>query len=317
MSTLVELFAGTASVSLWCLGGPSRPFAPLVGYLGSKRRLASLLGRVLGFEARPPDRVLLVDAGPWGDAWTVLRDRHMRAQVAELLANNWATWDVAELWQHLVQAAPSDTDHPHRVAQFLWLQARAAGCIPVWWSAEHGRWRSPTGAVDPERSMDLANRTRGLPDRVGRPSSKGIAPSVAGRRGWGSGRQTAALIGSRVRMLDALPWDRVEVRYGRAEDVVAADYMAATVYLDPPYQGCPRYAATIPREDVVGLARYWASAGCRVLLSEAEGLAVDSELSESSWNHLRLDTAKPEWLTANYQLAPLVPHQPSLFARSA
>ena len=299
--TLVELCAGTASVSLWALARCS----PLTGYMGSKRRWAPALVQALGVDR--PSRVVLVDAGPWGDVWSVLRVHDHRWRVAAQL-DAWAGQDVAALWERLV-VEPPPTDTPAwRIAQFLWLQARAAGCIPVWWSVEHGRWRSPTGAVDPERSMDLARRTTGLPDRVGRATSKGIAPSVAGRRGFGSGRRTAALIASRVRALDALPWGRIEVVHGDLRNVEPIP--GATVYLDPPYVGCPRYAALCPRADVLRVARRWADAGCRVAVSEATPLVLPGvDLVDGStgapllrgWTSRRL--ARREWVTASWPLS--------------
>lgn len=141
MTTLVELCAGTASVSLWALARA----APLVGYMGSKRRLASTLCHALDVEHHPPDRVVLVDAGPWGDVWNVLRDAKARADVVFLLRDRWNNEDPHDLWERLVRIDPY-ADPASRVAQYLWLQARSAGTIPIWWSADHGRWESPTGS---------------------------------------------------------------------------------------------------------------------------------------------------------------------------
>jgi hypothetical protein len=284
VSVLVDLCAGTASVSLYAMAR----IGPLCGFMGSKRRYAPALVQALGVDR--PDRVVLVDAGPWGDVWTVLQDEFHRARVAQLL-EVWALEDVSALWERLVSRAPP-ADPAERVAQFLWLQARAAGTIPIWWSAEHQRWRSPTGAVDAAASCDLASRTKGLPDRVGRVSSKGIAPSVAGRRGWGSGRRTAGLIASRIRDLEVLPWDRIEVVHGDVREV--APIPGAVVILDPPYVGCPRYPVLFPRADVLEVAERHAAVS-RVVVCEAEPLPLDG------WTSRRL--AEREWVTASWPIA--------------
>jgi 16S rRNA G966 N2-methylase RsmD len=247
--TLVDLCSGTAAVSLAAM---SRSDAP--------------------------NRVVLVDAGPWGDVWSVLRAGGGPA-VADVL-DGWRGRDVADLWAEL-HVTPPSAEPAERVANYLWLQARAAGNIPCWWSEERGEWRSPTGAkTDPEADMSISRRT------------KGIAPSIAGVRGWGSGNRTAGLIARRVRALDRLPWDRVTVVHGDVRSVEPIP--GAVVYHDPPYQGCPRYAALLPRAEVLALATRWADAGCRVAVSEAEPLPIDG------WTVRKL--ARREWVTANWPI---------------
>jgi len=83
--TLIELCAGTASVSLWALGRCK----PLVGYMGSKRADASLLCALLDVDRKAPDRVVLVDAGPWGDTWSTLSTKGGRDHVCRILR----AWD--------------------------------------------------------------------------------------------------------------------------------------------------------------------------------------------------------------------------------
>lgn len=308
MTTLVELCAGTASVSLWALGRA----VPLTGYMGSKRRWAGMLVDALGVDA--PDQVVLVDAGPWGDVWSVLRDPEQRWRVAAQL-DAWSVQDVGDLWDRLVVSGPPADGPAWRTAQFLWLQARAAGTIPIWWSVEHGRWRSPTGAIDAEANMDLAKRTKG---RVGRACSKGIAPSVAGVRGWGSGRRTASLIATRIRALDRLPWDRIVVHHTDLRNVPPIP--GATVYFDPPYVDSPRYAALCPRADVLRTAQRWSDAGCRVAVSEKVPLVlpevrmVDGMTGApllDGWTSRSLPSAKPEWVTANWPI--VLPEQLGLW----
>ncbi len=145
--TFVELCAGTAAVSLRALAG--HPVDPLTGFMGGKRRWAGELAELLGVHRYRPDRVVLVDAGPWGEVWDLLREREARQAVAATLD----AWDrevasdrpalVTALWLRLAEHPPAD-DPCERVAQYLWLQARSAGSIPVWWSGE--RWESPSGS---------------------------------------------------------------------------------------------------------------------------------------------------------------------------
>lgn len=274
--TLVELCAGTASVSLWALGR----CAPLCGFMGSKRRWASMLVEALGVAATVPDRVVLVDAGPWGDTWLQLKDATVRRAVAGLLL----AWDdrrLEDLWRDCVSAPPS-SDPAQRVAQFLFLQARSAGSIPVWWNAELRRWRSPTGS----RETDLELRHKGGSKREGPPCEAGNPK----RRGL----QRAGTLARRVAALEALPWDRVEVLHQDVRHVEPIP--GAVVYIDPPYLGAPRYAALLPRFGLLDLAVRWADAGARVAVSEAEPLPLPG------WTHRRLPSRKPEWVTASWPL---------------
>ena len=259
--SLVELCAGTASLTLWTLGR----VPPLTGYMGSKRRWASVLSDAIG----PVSEALLVDAGPWGDVWSVLRDRRARLDVAGILAG-WQGRDPADIWRDLV-ARPPEVEPPARVAQYLWLQARSAGTIPIWWSSEHGRWESPSGS-----------RTAGQCHAGSRQKS-----TPGGARGMIHPR-TLAL---RVLALDAIDWSRVIVHHGDVRDVVP---YAATAYMDPPYLGCPRYAELLPRADVLALALRWRAAGARVAVSEAEALPLEG------WVSRRL--ARREWVTASWSI---------------
>jgi hypothetical protein len=252
--------------------------------MGSKRRWAPMLVPALGVDR--PGRVVLVDAGPWGDVWSVLRVREHRARAAELL-ESWDDEPAPDLWARLVEQPPA-LDLPwFRAAQFLWLQARSAGTIPVWWSGT--RWESPTGS-----------RTEAAHQRGGAPlvrRCKGAASAIeAGRGGRCRGIQRPSTIARRIGHIDAIDWSRVEVIHGRAENV--EPIRGATVYLDPPYVGAPRYAEAFPRTRVVAVAERWADAGARVAISEAEPLR---ELR--GWATRRLASRKAEWITASWPIA--------------
>lgn len=297
---LVELCCGTASVSLWALGRG----APLCGFMGSKRRWASLLVETLGCDG--PDRVVLVDAGPWADVWTVLRTPTARREVAQIL-RSWDSEDLAHLWARLAETPPALDLPALRVAQLLWLQARSAGTIPVWWSAEHGRWESPTGsrteAAHTRGGGALARRHKGRASRQPGPpaQAEGLELRRAERgepsKGYGCrGIQRPSTIARRIEALERLPWERVEVIHGDVRDVEPIP--GSVTLIDPPYVGCPRYAALLPRADVVAVARRHDETGARVAVCEAEPVA------ELGWYARRLpSTRKPEWLTTSWPVA--------------
>lgn len=299
---LVELCAGTAAVSLWALGR----CAPLTGYMGSKRRWADDLVAML--DADRPARVVLVDAGPWGETWKTLRDADARREVAALFDR----WEASgerpnALWSRLV-AVPPYEDPVDRAAQYLWLQARSAGTIPMWWSAERERWESPSGsrtekAPAHDRGAHVVGRRHRTADvgvacvqgNTARGSRGGTAvgkPDHPGARGI----QYPATIARRIRDLDAIDWSRVEVVVGDVRDVEPIP--GARVLFDPPYLGAPRYAALCPRADVLDVARRWAAVA-RVVLCEAEPLPLEG------WHPRRLRAVRRsrEWVTCSWRTA--------------
>lgn len=298
MTTLVEFCCGTAAVSLWALAR----VPPITGYMGSKRRDAATLVRTMGVAT--PDRVVLVDGGPWGDVWTTLRDRGGRCGVVKILREWSARGSLPEVWPTLLYEPPPDP--VERVAQYLCLQARAAGCIPVWWSAETGRWESPSGS-----RTEVAHQRNGgaLETRMTSLGPAYMAHAADGSRRTGPaharrpfntqdsrGIMRIATLAERVEALDRIDWSRVEVIF---DDVAAAvPAPGSIVYFDPPYQGSPRYACLLPRARVLEVAAAHAAVADLVVVSEAEPLPL------AGWHHYRLrDRGKPEWLTASRPLA--------------
>lgn len=263
--TLVELCAGTAAVSLWALAR----LRPLTGYMGSKRRDAARLVHLLG--ADRPDRVVLVDAGPWGDVWRTLSDKPQRGAVVQLLRD----WDgygtLHETWPSLLYEPP--TDPAARAAQYLCLQARSASCVPVWWSDTTARWESPCRGGLQRAGQRLANT-------MGRPYARS------------SGILRARTIADRVDAFGAIDWSRVTVMHGDVGAVAPIE--GSVVYFDPPYECAFRYAELLPRERVLEVARRHAAVADLVVVSEAEPLPLEG------WHAARLrGTGKPEWLTAS------------------
>lgn len=124
----VGLCVGTMVTELLALSGQT---LALTGFMGSKRRWARELAAT-AYGQEKLDRVIAVDAGPWGDVWTVLTDAAQRARVIERLYALDKQGTARELWGELVSEAPSE-DPARRVAQYLCVQSRVSNNLPVWW----------------------------------------------------------------------------------------------------------------------------------------------------------------------------------------
>lgn len=138
--TWVEPFAGGAACSLRLVGG--RDLVPPVSWMGGKRRLARVILDAMGVPDSPPSRVLLADAGPWGWVWPLLLAPTSAAEVARVL-RSWAGEHPRDLWRRLVAQPPAEDLH-ERAAQWLWLQARSASGVPIWWDG----WRHVMGKTE-------------------------------------------------------------------------------------------------------------------------------------------------------------------------
>lgn len=204
----------------------------------------------------------------------------------------------------VVAPARADRTPPdpyERAAQYLWLQARSAGTIPVWWDGI--RWTAPTGArVAPGGNAKKPSLACQAGFETGRGSRGGGACQKTTPGNRCRGIVHVATMARRLRSLPDL--SRVEVVHGDLRSV--SPIPGAAAYFDPPYRGCPRYAALCPRAAVEAVALRWAAAGARVLVSEAEPLL--------GWASARLPARKPEWLSASWPLHVSEVHGP-LFAR--
>lgn len=148
-----------------------------------------------------------------------------------------------------------------------------------------GRWKtSGFAGLISDKSRD-----RGFPERVG-----------------------CARLSSRILTLAAVTWPVVEVRNGRAEDVLPwEDHRDDLVYIDGPYQGKTGYPDDCTREAIVSLAGAWDQAGAVVVVSEGEPIDIPG------WHHVEVTAAeqiasgkklapdKREWLTMNRPPKPL------------
>lgn len=245
---LVELCAGSAAVSLRWLSPKARP--PM-SYQGGKRAYADRILEALGLQpggGAADGRVVLVEAGPWGEAWSIWRSARGRREVIEYL-RAWADLDPHQLWSDLHGAGvPAGTTV--RVAYWTALQFFNFKSRPV--LAVGGEWR--THGIHPD-----VNAAAYAADYV--------APD--GRTWKRRDRRLPDLITA----LEALPdLSRVEVIHGDARSVEPIP--GAAVYVDPDYQGTTGYGYTLPRPDLLALAERWRSAGCVVAVSEAEALPI-------------------------------------------
>ena len=257
---LVELFAGSAAVSLKALGHRYR----LMSYMGSKWRYANDVLAALELP-RPPDRVVLSDAGPWGSTWQAL-DEHYE-EVVDLVRVLADHPDHVRLWD-LLRQAPVPDNLAKRAATHLVLQRLAFRGKPI--------HISERGWVDPGLSRSSAT---GVPatERFG-----AVKPQVP----------------ALVRRLDEARWrGKMTAHHARAETVEPVP--GAYVYLDPDYQGTTGYGVGSSREAVCDLARRWAEVSRAVVVSEAEPLDIGE-----GWSHVRLKDPKArmgrkrqEWLT--------------------
>lgn len=169
--TWAEPFAGAAACTLRLVGG--RDLAPPVAWMGGKRRLARAILDAMGVPETPPSRVLLADAGPWGWVWPLLLEPESAAAVARVL-RSWAGEHPRDLWQRLAAQPPAEDLH-ERAAQWLWLQARSASGVPIWWDG----WRLRVeGRSVPQSTWDLygeenAGRWRAADHGTGRDTTAG------------------------------------------------------------------------------------------------------------------------------------------------
>lgn len=275
MTVLVDLCAGSACVSLAALGHRRR----LVPYMGGKWPYRRQVLNALGISG-VPDRIALVDVGPWGDTWQALaRDLPRVRELVECYA---AEEDHVALWGRL-RAAPAPADLVQRAAVHLTLQR-------------------------------LAFRGKPLDDRVGRWSDPGLskteAAGIPATDTFGAVEPQLPVLARRLRALDLR--GRMEARRMSAAEVVPVP--GAHVYIDPPYQGTTGYNGhDLTRAEVCAIAERWAAAGCTVVVSEAEPVDLPG------WRHVRLTDPQPlmgrerqEWLTCWGE-----PAQATLFGKVA
>lgn len=301
--TWVEPFAGAAACALRLVGGPS--LDPPVSWMGGKRRLAADILAAMGVPPGQPQAVVLNDAGPWGWVWPLLLRQKDGRKVAEVL-RSWAGEEASLLWQRLADQGQAEDLH-ERAAQWLWIQARSASGVPMWWAGE--RWEK--GNKD-GRVQAGGRGQRGSTWRMGDAEGGERGASQNGKaRGGPGGIQDPCTIADRI---EAIGWAFSDVPWCVThQDAMALDpaWRGAFVLLDPPYRHATGYGWNISRADLVHLAQRWEAAGAPcVAVCEAEPVDVPG------WRALDLTRpgGKPEWLTLSRPPARLPQRQGDLFA---
>ncbi len=156
----VDPFLGAGAVWLHLLD-PS--LVPLVSWMGGKRKFARDILALLDLHPRDRAACVLGDASWWGWVWPVVLDPVTGPEVATLL-RFWRERgdDPRALWFNLRGYGPLPS-RAEAAAQLLWLQARAASGVPVWWEGDTSRmWdRTRVGNVGPMGQMHANEATAG------------------------------------------------------------------------------------------------------------------------------------------------------------
>ena len=111
-----------------------------------------------------------------------------------------------------------------------------------------------------------------------------------------AGLRSPTTVARRVQNI-ARTFSRLPVRFHGGDLFDVLDARAGdVVYLDPDYQGCTSYGATVPRQRLLDEAENCRARGARVTISEAVPLPLPG------WWHLDLTRpgGKAEWLTMSH-----------------
>lgn len=324
---LVDPFLGAGGTVLgflsWVTGAK---LDPPVSWMGGKRRLA-LEGLAPLDLPRRRIPMLLADASWWGLVWPVCLDAVTGPRVAAVL-RSWRGEDPRALWFRLRDEGPRE-DAVEAAAQLLWLQARAASGVPVWWE---GRDYAGPGYNTGQRARDARRAALRAGARGDRPADSYRATQLTDRlvqwaenggtrQNEGKGFNAAGAggivdpgtIAARLDTVRGLDLNDVAILHVDAltltREWAPRLGVDARVTLDPPYQGCTGYPVACPRDEVLDIAETWARHGARVVLHEAVGLAGDLG---GGWTQRQLRTGrKAEWITcygchADVALPPLL-----------
>lgn len=294
----VELFAGTAALSLRLARSKARP---PVSRMGAKTGYSDIILSRLGLQpGQGAQRYLWCEP----DAGVRLlleayRSREL-AQAAAAIIRGWSEEDPRALWERLRAEGPVRSPEPREVARWSWVQGHAdphgRNLKPQYDPDYVGSWRScaPTSWLVrrleglPELRSELEREAESVdPREVARwlrivSSNRLINLDPETWRNTGIGGSTFG--GSEFCTDAAALADAASAVPELAEAVIAAGAEAVSpprlpprcvVYLDPPYYQTTGYAHDIPRPEgapfawVEGLARAWSEAGALVAVSEA------------------------------------------------
>lgn len=253
---LVELCAGSAAISCNLLGTRS-----LMGYMGGKNTHA---GKIIdALEVDRPDRVVLVDPGPWGRFWAEIptcKDYTLST------LDRWSPRDQVELWHELKSVAvPVGASY---CATFMILQGYSFSFKPI--GIDGHAWK--TQGIGVQTAMGLPSTQR----------FGGVKPQLP----------------AYIARLQALDVSRIEGVHGSATEVEPIP--GSLCYIDPPYKGTTGYhkGIDLTREQVEEIAIAWAQAG-KVAISEGEPVLWDAVPIGGS-HRSAMSKARTEWLSRSW-----------------
>lgn len=265
--TLIEGCCGSAALTLHLCGIKK----PLIPYQGSKWKYRNYLEKNLrsyGFHGKP-DQVKLYDPGPWSQTLNALiKNQDLVLDVLTDYNKN----DPKNVFDSL-QNQKVSKDLYEFAGEFLFLQrlsfsGKAVGC-------KNKIWKSPG-----------FNKT-----------------SAYGVKKTSKFGEIKPMIPSIIKVLQDIKFNQIPlVDVGLNLGYPKENVNHTVVYLDPPYHGSTKYPdGDLSRKEVVDLARAWAHAGARVIISEAEPIKelnwTNICLSSGSINQNSFKSKKEEWIT--------------------
>ena len=171
----------------------SPDLVPPVSWMGGKRRLAREILALLDLHPGRPVPCILGDASWWGWVWPTCLDPVTGPEVSAML-RFWRGRDPRALWFWLRDVGPMES-RVEAAAQRLWLQARAASGVPVWWEgtevlAAPGPGRERQLAADRgANGLRLVATTHGNGQPPGVPYDAGCKGSLMASDGRGIPRE--------------------------------------------------------------------------------------------------------------------------------
>lgn len=298
--TFFDVCCGTGAISLRLLNSRARSL-PMIG---SKGAYAASVLDAIGVRGRRPDRLVMVDCGPWGCFWKAIAQERRGLDVATVVETSWSRWlqmgrasfvgvgpdsrpDGQSVYDHL-SASPVSTDLVERSAAFACLQIANARGRAV--QVQAGAWVTHGYA-----HLSKSGRAKGFSERLRL-------------------RQVA----DRIRALAGVDWPPTTVHASDLRLLELEPREGDFVVIDPPYDGTLGYGdLDLDRREVLYQARMLCSRGATVGICEGQQLDADlptwhcHPVSGSNWQPRTMGNTT-EWLTMSR--APRVAEQLSLLS---
>jgi hypothetical protein len=270
VGTFLDLTCGTGSLGLRLATGTK--VKPLMPYMGWKKNLAQHILDVAEVE-QGADRLIFVDAGPWGRAWQAIAREEQREAVISIL-QHYTREQPKELYERL-KAEPVPSSDVRFCARFLTLQRWAYGSKPV--GIVGDRWSLP-GYCKPAGEGVPARKTYGE-----------VKPQLP---------STIKILKGYAKLetpIFAYQGDSRRIEFTRLGP-------GDLVYIDPNYKGRTGYRHSLSREEVLRLGRWWAEKGCTVIISEGEPLTAlngweTADLTNRRGQVHTFPAEREEWIT--------------------